>query len=149
MTRVVDVSPPTSHYTLLEISPWASPQEIRRAYRDLSKLYHPDTTALPADVAVAKFQQLNEAYGTLSNPERRLRYDLDHGYSKFSVMQSPIDLMGPHPQGPYVSRSAYLDPTDRPLSGGELFALFLLGTTFLGCLALAIAIGIARGEFSL
>ncbi len=146
---MVDVSLLTSHYALLEISPWASPQEIRRAYRELSKLYHPDTTALPADVAVVKFQQLNEAYGTLSNPERRLRYDLKQGYSKFSVIQPPADFMTPRRSAPYSSRSAYLDPTDRPLSGGELFALCLLGATVLGCLLLAIAIGVARGEFSL
>ncbi|MGB3612633.1 MAG: J domain-containing protein [Elainellaceae cyanobacterium] len=138
----------TGHYTLLQVSPWASPQDIRRAYRELSKLYHPDTTALPADVAVAKFQQLNDAYGTLSNPERRLRYDLDQGYSKFSVIQPPIDLMRPQRSAPYESRSAYLDPNDRPLSGGELFALCLLGVTFVGCLMLAIAVGIARGELS-
>ncbi|MGF1512281.1 MAG: J domain-containing protein [Elainellaceae cyanobacterium] len=146
---MVDVSLSTSHYALLQISPWASPQQIRRAYRELSKLYHPDTTALPAEIALAKFQQLNEAYGTLSSPERRLRYDLDHGYSKFSVMQPPADLMPPRQSQPYVSRSAYLDPTDRPLSGGELFALLLLGGTVLGCLILAIAIGLARGEFSI
>jgi hypothetical protein len=42
--------------------------------------------------------------------------------------------------------SAYLDPTDRPLSAGEIFALFILGLTFLGCLLLAIAIGLTRGE---
>ncbi|MEO0410143.1 MAG: J domain-containing protein, partial [Cyanobacteria bacterium P01_A01_bin.135] len=84
---MIDASSTTGHYGLLKVSPWASPQEIRRAYRELSKLYHPDTTTLPSDVAVVKFQQLNEAYGTLSNPERRLRYDIKHGYSKFAVLQ--------------------------------------------------------------
>jgi hypothetical protein len=44
------------------------------------------------------------------------------------------------------SSSAYLDATDRPLSPGEIFALFILGLTFVGCLVLAIAIGITRGE---
>jgi hypothetical protein len=42
--------------------------------------------------------------------------------------------------------SAYLDPTDRPLSGGEIAALFMLVVTFLGCLVLAISIGVIRGE---
>jgi len=37
-------------------------------YRQLSKRYHPDTTALPPAIATAKFQQLNEAYATLNNP---------------------------------------------------------------------------------
>lgn len=65
-----------SYYTLLRLHPTASAIEIRRAYRELSKSYHPDTTDLPSAIATAKFQQLNEAYATLSNPERRLTYDL-------------------------------------------------------------------------
>ena len=62
----------TSYYVLLGLPPSASALEIRRAYRELSKRYHPDTTELPTAIATAKFQQLNEAYATLSNPERRL-----------------------------------------------------------------------------
>ena len=135
----------TSYYSLLELHPSASAIEIRRAYRELSKRYHPDTTNLPRAIATAKFQQLNEAYATLSNPERRLNYDLKIGYSRLSVMQPPPNLNRPAPQA-RQSCSAYLDPTDRPLSAGEIFALFILGLTFLGCLLLAIAIGLTRGE---
>jgi len=95
---------------LLKLHPSASVQQIRRAYRDLSKLYHPDTTELPAALATVKFQQLNEAYATLSNPERRLTYDLKIGYSRLSVIQPSTDLNRP------VSATrrdpAYLDPTD-------------------------------------
>ena len=65
-----------SYYGLLGLHPSASVIEIRRSYRELSKLYHPDTTDLPPAVATAKFQQINNAYATLSNPERRLAYDL-------------------------------------------------------------------------
>ncbi|MGB3264706.1 MAG: J domain-containing protein, partial [Microcoleus sp.] len=39
-----------------------------------------------------------------------------------------------------------LDPTDRPLSPGEIFALFMMGTTLIGCFVLAIAIGLIRGN---
>ena len=133
----------TSHYALLGLHPGASVIEIRRAYRELSKRYHPYTTELPCAIATVKFQQLNEAYATLSNPERRQSYDLKIGYSRLCVIQVPSDLNRP------VSRfsrsnSAYLDPTDRPLSAGEIFALFILGLTFLGCLLLALAIGLTR-----
>ena len=73
---------PKNHYELLGVKPTASAQDIRRAYRELSKLYHPDTTELAAAIAVEKFQALNEAYGTLSNPEQRLSYDHKIGYSR-------------------------------------------------------------------
>ena len=129
------------------LHPSASPLEIRRAYRELSKRYHPDTTDLPTDTATQKFQQLNEAYATLSNPERRVTYDQSIGYSRLNVIQAPANLNIPVSQKtPTYSSSAYLDPTDRPLSAGEIFALFVLGLTFVGCLLLAIAIGLTRGE---
>jgi hypothetical protein len=139
----------TSYYALLGLHPSASPLEIRRAYRELSKRYHPDTTDLPAQTATTKFQQLNEAYATLSNPERRVVYDQKIGYSRLNVIQPPPGLNTPvnQPRRTYTS-SAYLDPTDRPLSAGEIFALFILGLTFVGCLVLAIAIGLTRGEFA-
>lgn len=138
--------PLQTHYDLLGLDPTASPQQIRRAYRDLSKLYHPDTTKLPPTVATEKFQQLNEAYATLSSPDRRLSYDQKIGYSRISVIQVPTDLNRPVSQQRTYSSSAYLDPNDRPLSAGEIFALFILGVTFVACLALVITVSIARGE---
>jgi hypothetical protein len=136
----------TTYYSLLGLHPSASVIDIRRAYRELSKRYHPDTTELPAALAVTKFQQINEAYATLSHPERRLSYDLKIGYSRFGVIQAPTDLNRPVRYAYDYSKSAYLDASDRPLSSGEIFALFILGLTFVGCLLLAIAIGLVRGE---
>ncbi|MBF2064273.1 MAG: J domain-containing protein [Calothrix sp. C42_A2020_038] len=138
-------SEPT-YYALLGLHPGASVIDIRRAYRELSKRYHPDTTDLPEIVATAKFREINEAYATLSSPERRLNYDLKIGYSRFGVIQAPPDLNRPVSNSYDWSKSAYLDPTDRPLSGGELFALFMLGVTFLGCLLLAVLVGITRTD---
>jgi len=137
----------SSYYGLLGLHPSASPIDIRRSYRELSRLYHPDTTDLPTAIATAKFQQLNNAYATLSNPERRLAYDLKIGYSRMNVIQSPPGLNTPVSRsGEKTSNSAYLDPTDRPLSPGEIFALFMMGSTLVGCLVLAIAIGLIRGN---
>lgn len=138
-------SEPT-YYSLLGLHPSASVIDIRRAYRQLSKLYHPDTTDLPAAVAIAKFQQLNEAYATLSHPERRLSYDLKIGYSRFGVIQPPSDLNHPVSPSYDFSKSAYLDASDRPLSSGEIFALFMLVLTFVGCVLLAVTIGLTRGD---
>jgi DnaJ domain len=145
-TSATPESTPT-HYDLLGLKPNASVQQIRQAYRDLSKLYHPDTTELPDDVATRKFQALNEAYATLSSPEKRLDYDYKIGYSRFRVMQAPVDLDTPKDAGkPFSSRHLYLDPTDRPLSAGELFALFILGITFAACLALVVFVGVTKGD---
>ncbi len=131
----------TNHYTRLGVTPWASEIEIRRQYRELSKRYHPDTTELPLDVAKGKFQELNEAYATLSNPKRRSLYDLKIGYSPFNVIEAPAD------EEKYPSsNSAYLDPIERPLSGGEIFVLFILGVTFLGCLILIVVLGLSRSD---
>lgn len=138
-------SEPT-YYSLLGLHPSAPVIDIRRAYRQLSKRYHPDTTDLPSAIATAKFQQINEAYITLSHPERRLGYDLKIGYSRFGVIQPPPDLNHPVSRSYDWSKSAYLDASDRPLSSGEIFALFMLVLTFVGCLLLAVAIGLTRGE---
>lgn len=138
-------SKPT-YYSLLGLHPSASVIDIRRAYRQLSKRYHPDTTDLPTVIATPKFQQINEAYSTLSHPERRLKYDLKIGYSRFGVIQPPADLNHPVSRSDEWSKSANLDPSDRPLSSGEIFALFMLVLTFVGCLLLAVAIGLTRGD---
>ncbi|MGG6270569.1 J domain-containing protein [Leptolyngbya sp. AN03gr2] len=134
----------STYYGLLGLHPSTSVREIRQAYRELSKLYHPDTTELPQAIATRKFQTLNEAYATLSNPERRAAYDLSIGYSRVVVVRQLPSLH--KTSKPEPNSSAYLDATDRPLSPGELFALFILGITFVGCLILAITIGITRGD---
>lgn len=131
--------PIENYYEILGLALGAGAVEIRRAYRELSKRYHPDTTDLPVEVAKAKFQILNEAYATLSNPERRDFYDRQLGYRRWQARQQSFDTQA-------TKSSAYLDPTDRPLSAGEIFALFVLGLTFLSCLLLAIGIGLARGD---
>ena len=134
-----------TYYTLLELEPSASVQQVRRAYREKSKLYHPDTTTLPAAIATEKFRQLNEAYATLSSPERRQGYDHKIGFSQIYVVQ-PSPNLNPPPASSPTSPAAALDPSHRPLSPGELFALFILGVTFVGCLILALFIGLTRGE---
>lgn len=131
-----------SYYGLMGLHPSASNIAIRRAYRKLSKKYHPDTTELPATVATVKFQRLNEAYAALSSPEQRSLYDLKIGYSRLNVIQAP---QWSEPDSGQYSRTAYLDPTDRPLSSGEIFVLLLLGLTFSGCLLLVLVIAYVRG----
>lgn len=141
---------PTNYYALLQVSPWASSQEIRRSYRELSKLYHPDTTRLPAAIAVEKFQELNQAYATLNDSQQRMLYDQKLGLRRIA-QTPPIPKPVAPPPTAAASRvadapSAYLSAFDRPLSAGEIFALFILGLTLIACLGLAIVVGFARGE---
>jgi DnaJ domain len=131
-----------TYYGLMGLHLSASSIAIRRSYRQLSKKYHPDTTELPANLATAKFQRLNEAYAILSSPERRSLYDLKIGYSRFNVIQAPS---WSEPDVNQHSKTAYLDPTDRPLSSGEIFVLLLLGLTFAGCLILVMIMAYLRG----
>ncbi len=142
---------PLTYYDLLDLHPSASVQQIRRAYRERSKLYHPDTTLLQAAIATAKFHELNEAYGTLSSPDRRSQYDRKIGYSRVPFVQ-PLPNLYDSPSsrpGKSYRSSAYLDPSDRPLSPGEIFALFIMGATLIGCLLLVLIVGVARGEIAL
>lgn len=142
---------PETYYDRLGVKPTASPQQIRQAFRELSKLYHPDTTTLPEAEATAKFQQLNEAYGVLSSPDRRWTYDKQVGYSRISVMQplEPLSRASSTVPRRKEPSNMYLDPTDRPLSAGEIFALFILGLTFVACLALVVTVSLTRGEYAI
>src|ERR1700730_6706251 len=61
-------------YIILGLEREATLGEIKRAYRRLARKYHPDIN--PGDrLAAAQFRQIAEAYETLSDPDRRSRYD--------------------------------------------------------------------------
>lgn len=61
------------YYKILGVSKDASAEEIKSAYRNLSKKWHPDLNHSPE--AKDKFAEINEAYEVLSNPEKRRQYD--------------------------------------------------------------------------
>jgi hypothetical protein len=137
-----------NYYQLLGLQPTASQRQIHHRYRELSRDYHPDTSRLPAAIAVVKFQEINQAYATLSSPQKRVLYDQSLGYSHVAVVTPlpPLYQKSTDPAVPNYSSRAYLDPNDRPLSGGELFALVMMAVTLIGCLLLAIIVGLSRGD---
>lgn len=64
----------TNHYETLGINKDASAADIKKAYRELAKKYHPDLNG-GNEEAAEKFKQVNEAYEVLSDPEKRSQYD--------------------------------------------------------------------------
>src|ERR1700752_1747682 len=61
-------------YAVLGLAPGASNADIKRAYRRLSRRYHPGIN--PGDhTAEAMFRRITEAYETLADPARRQQYD--------------------------------------------------------------------------
>ncbi len=62
------------YYEVLGINKDAGPDDIKRAFRQLAKKYHPD--ANPGDsTAESKFKEINEAYDVLSDPGKKSNYD--------------------------------------------------------------------------
>ncbi len=61
------------YYEVLGLQKGASQDEIKRAYRQLAKKYHPDINKEPG--AEEKFKEINEAYDTLSDEQKKARYD--------------------------------------------------------------------------
>ncbi len=137
-----------SYYAVLGVTPWASEIDIRRAYRDLSKLYHPDTTQLPKEIAIEKFREINEAYATISNAERRSEYDRYIQFSRLQYTRASSNGVKSQNYSPKNLQTTDDDglPSERPLSGGEMFALLLIGATILGCLVLVILVAWLRGD---
>jgi molecular chaperone DnaJ len=63
------------YYQILGVSKEASADEIKSAYRKLAMKWHPDRNPDNVEEAKNKFAEINEAYETLSNPEKRQQYD--------------------------------------------------------------------------
>lgn len=70
----------TNYYIVLGVKNTASAEEIKAAFRELAKKYHPDKN--PNNKAAEElFKEVQQAYATLSNPAKRKKYDLKFSYS--------------------------------------------------------------------
>lgn len=61
------------YYQMLGLTAAATPEEIKKRYRELARRYHPDVNPDPA--ASQQIKAINEAYHTLNDPDRRSVYD--------------------------------------------------------------------------
>lgn len=77
------------YYSVLGVDKNATPEEIKKSFRKLAMLHHPDKGG-----EALKFQQINEAYETLSNPIKKAEYDnpISSHNNFFGFSSNPFDL---------------------------------------------------------
>lgn len=78
------------YYEVLGVPRDASEAEIKRAFRELARRYHPDVNA-DDSAAEGRFKEINEAYATLSDDRTRGRYDR---YGHVGANRSPAPSSG-------------------------------------------------------
>ncbi|KAI9823207.1 MAG: hypothetical protein M1826_000220 [Phylliscum demangeonii] len=101
-------SPSVDYYAILEISPSATPQQIRDGYKKAALKSHPDRVPAGSPERPARtrrFQLINDAYYTLSDATRRRDYDRMRPFRNFQ----------PGPTAPDDTGAAY-EPTPPPAS---------------------------------
>jgi len=104
-----------SYYDVLGVSRDAGEQEIKKAYRNLARKYHPDVCKEPD--AEEKFKEINEAYSVLSDETKRAQYD-NIGHDAFKNAS----------KGSYTGGGGYGGGFQSDFSGfGDIFDTFFGG----------------------
>src|SRR5690348_15444107 len=84
-----------TYYEELGVPPDASPDAIHEAYRNVARLLHPDaqTNLVLKESAEVQMKRINHLYDTLSDPERRRRYDQDVSASQLDRPERPSPII--------------------------------------------------------
>ncbi|XP_027359661.1 dnaJ homolog subfamily B member 1 isoform X1 [Abrus precatorius] len=64
------------YYNILKVNRNASDDDLKKAYKRLARIWHPDKNPVNKTEAEAKFKRISEAYDVLSDPQKRQIYDL-------------------------------------------------------------------------
>lgn len=83
-------------YEILEVPETANLDEIKKSYRRLSMMYHPDKNKNNPE-ATAKFQKISEAYETLGDKDKKNEYDMTRNNPFIQMMNSHGNGKGMHP----------------------------------------------------
>lgn len=83
------------YFNILGIAPGASEDEIKKAYRSLAMVHHPDRGG-----DQSKFQEVQEAYAVLSDPQKRAEWEMNRqGRNPFSQGRGGFDFNFGQPRG--------------------------------------------------
>jgi molecular chaperone DnaJ len=97
-----------NYYKILGVDKGSDQDDIKKAYRTLSKEHHPDKGG-----DEEKFKEINEAYSTLSNPEKKAGYDnpAPHGFRHpfGDIFGGMGPMQAPNPNAPRRGRNIVLE----------------------------------------
>ena len=120
-----------THYQVLELPETATAADIRRAYRRLVLLAHPDRTPDPA--AHARYLAVNAAYEVLSDPARRAAYDWQF---RAPLPNPPPDVTPGN--GPIHFRRTATKPSEQAVPSYQSIYLRYAGLGQLACRVLLV-----------
>ncbi len=92
------------YYDIIGVPPSASAEEIKNAYKQQVKFFHPDLKNVSKEVAEIKTRQLNEAYDILKDPEKRRVYDALRKLKEEGKLNNPAPPPPDQKTGAYRKR---------------------------------------------
>lgn len=141
------------YYQILGVPRTATPEEIKQAYRQKAKQYHPDRP----DGNAEQFKRVNEAYEILSNSDKRSAYDtpnpgfsfnsqdFGHGHNPFDGMFNQQFGFNRTPRNRDITLAANLDLSD-VITGKSLIMQYKLTSSRLETVTVDVPPGAKHGD---